>query len=80
MSESTVSQLRALLAEVCAIDLQNVQADRKLRSYGLDSVRAFELVILIEETFGLPIKPEVFEGLRNATVGELADYIAREVA
>jgi acyl carrier protein len=77
MSPDTLTRVAALLAEVCAVDASAIKPEVRLRAYGLDSVRAFEMIILIEDAFRLKVPPEALDELKNATVADLADFVGR---
>jgi acyl carrier protein len=75
MTTSTEVRVSSLLAEICACDPATIRSDGKLRSYGLDSARTFELVVLVEDEFGIHFQPDAFDTLKSATVAELAAYV-----
>ena len=70
----------ALVAEACAIDPGEVRPEDRLRSHGLDSVRAVELAVMLEDAFRMPIQLQELEGLGHATVGDLAAFVERKRA
>ena len=70
---STLAQLLPLIAEAADTDAGDVKPDGRLRGYGIDSVRVIELVLSIEETFGVKVKND--DLARIQTVRELARYI-----
>ncbi len=74
----TLAKLLPLIAEAADADVKDVKTDGKLRSYGIDSVRVIELVLSIEDTFGVKVKNEDLAGLQ--TVRELAAYIEKHRA
>jgi acyl carrier protein len=67
------NELKRLLAETCAIDRAAVRDDARLIEYGLDSVRALDYIISLEEAFGISIPDEAAAKLR--TIAEVAAYI-----
>jgi acyl carrier protein len=73
----TMSELKAAIAvmvsEGCGLARKSVQMDRPLVEYGLDSVRAIDLLISIEEHFGISIPDESARYLR--TVNDIAAYL-----
>ncbi|NUP08245.1 MAG: acyl carrier protein [Polyangiaceae bacterium] len=77
---TTLAQVRTLLAEACAIAPTRIEDEGRLRSYGLDSVRAIELAVMIEDVFGVRVKMEALDRLKLATVRDLADFVDRERA
>jgi acyl carrier protein len=68
--QATILQL---VAEVCGTSAAQVRAEAALVEYGLDSVRAVELAISVEETFGIELSDEALRKLRTA--GDLALYV-----
>ena len=64
-----------LLAEVSALSPSEIKPEGQLRGYGIDSVRLVDLLIGIEETFGVTVDETQLAGLN--TVYDLADHIAR---
>ena len=69
----SLAQLLPLIAEAADADIAEVKPDGRLRGYGIDSVRVVELVLSIEETFGVKVKNDDLARLQ--TVRELARYI-----
>lgn len=57
MSE-TAHKVRQLVAEVCAVDPNAIQLQTSLIQYGLDSARAIDLVVALEDAFGVRISDE----------------------
>ena len=55
-----------IVAEVCHVEHTDVVADRNLMSYGLDSARAMDLVVALEDLFEVEISDEVIIQLRTA--------------
>lgn len=73
--EATLTQVIALLADASALDPKEVKPDGQLRGYGIDSARVIDLVVGIEETFGVTIDERELANL--STVRDLADLIER---
>jgi len=69
----TLNALLPLIAEAADADVAEIKADGRLRGYGIDSVRVVELVISIEEQFGVKVKNDDLARLQ--TVRDLAKYI-----
>jgi acyl carrier protein len=69
----TIAQLLPLIAEAADVDAGDIKVDGRLRGYGIDSVRVIELVLSIEETFGVKVQNDDLARLQ--TVRELARYI-----
>jgi acyl carrier protein len=72
---TTLARVRALLAECCAIEPECIDDDGRLRGFGLDSVRAIEMAVMIEDAFGVPVKMGALDGLKHATVRDLAQLV-----
>jgi acyl carrier protein len=54
-----------LIAEACNIDPGTVQRDRLLVECGLDSVRAIDLIVALEDTFDCTIADDTTRKLRS---------------
>ncbi len=75
IDDRTFERLRSLIGEVCAIDPRAIGASARLRGYGIDSIRALDLMMSIEEEFQVQFRLEDLTDIR--TVGELAAYVDR---
>ncbi len=76
MSEEQVFRIVVrLVAEVCDRAPDAVRADAKLRAQGLDSMRAVELVVLLEDALRIKLPADAMERNRAATVAEFAKYV-----
>lgn len=73
----TIDTLRTLIAETCAVDRNTVRGDGKLVGFGLDSVRLLDLILAIEERFGVEISESDPELARVETVTDLVTLIER---
>lgn len=71
----TLDRLRATIADACAISPDIVVPPARLRGYGIDSVRLMNLMLTIEEQFGVRFDLEQLEGVR--TVADLVAYVDR---
>lgn len=72
-----LAEIERLVAEVCGVDVGLVRADGRLLEYGLDSVRAVDLVVRVEESFGIVVSDEQAATLR--TVGDVAEHVRRNL-
>jgi acyl carrier protein len=71
---SRSEELRRLAAEACDVTVEAIGDDRPLSQYGLDSVRAIELIVAIEEKFDISISEEAARSIRTfADVVRLVD-------
>jgi acyl carrier protein len=71
----TIDKVRAIVAEALALPLERVRDDLNLRALGLNSVRAFELMVMLEDTFDIRIGPEALDELSSATIARLAEFV-----
>lgn len=71
--DDTAAVVRRLVAETCGIGAEEVRDDGLLLEYGLDSVRAMDLVISLEEAFGIHVKDEDAATLRR--VEDVVRYV-----
>ncbi|MBI4508298.1 MAG: acyl carrier protein [Deltaproteobacteria bacterium] len=76
-SNETLRKIISLLAEASAIDPKTVRPEGLLRGYGIDSVRFIDLLVSIEESFGVSLQDSDFVGLE--TVRDLADFLESRV-
>ena len=67
----------SLVAEVCGIESQTLVLDAPLLRYGLDSVRAVDLLIAIEDGVGVAIPTEDAELSRVRTAADLVALVQR---
>jgi acyl carrier protein len=67
-----------LVAQTCAVEVAAVKADGRLVEYGMDSVRAVDLLVSLEDRFGIEISETEAAGLR--TVGDIVRCIEAKKA
>ena len=75
-------QLRAMVVErlFLHIDPSEVEVEANLQeAYDVDSVGLFELVIGLEEIFGISLEEEEFDIERFATIGAIADLVREKL-
>jgi acyl carrier protein len=65
--------VRQLLAEVCAVDPASVQPDAALIDYGLDSARAIDLIVGLEEAFTIRIPDDAVAKMK--TLRDIVTYV-----
>lgn len=75
--QDTLETVKRFIADVCAVDLAAVQPNGKLLAYGLDSVRLLDLVMAVEDRYGLEIGDSDPELAAVETVADLAALIDR---
>lgn len=68
---STFDRVRRLIAELGEIDPADVSLVAKLRGFGIDSLRVFDLVMALEEEFAIQIELPDLEKVRT-----VADLVA----
>lgn len=74
---NTIEQIQQLIVEKFGVKAEEVQAERALSEYGLDSLGQIELLFAIEEHFDVSI-PE--EEAHVANLQELANLVDRYMA
>jgi acyl carrier protein len=77
---SVIDVVARFIAEVCAVDRASVQPHSSLLAFGLDSVRLLDLLLSIEEQFGLQLSESDPDLAGVETVGDLAALIERRRA
>jgi acyl carrier protein len=73
MSEEVFVAMQRLIGDVCGVSAGDIQSDGELVSYGMDSVRVMDLLMAIEDEFGVEIE-ESDPAL--ATIKTVADLVA----
>jgi len=71
--DADLERIKDILAQVCAVARGDVRDDGLLLSYGLDSIRAVDFVLHIEEAFDIEVSES--EATQFATVADVADYV-----
>jgi len=73
-----LSDVRSIIAEQLGTELEKVEAAAKFVDLGADSLDTVEIMMALEEKFGITIDEAGAEKI--ATVQDAADMIAAEVA
>ena len=74
MSEGTEEKIRDIIVEQLGVNADQVNRDAKMiEDLGADSLDAVELVMAIEEEFGIEVPDDKAEKL--ASVGDIIDYV-----
>ena len=69
-----LEKIKAIIAEVLNIDVETITADTTfVDDLGADSLDLFELVMALEEEFGVEIPSEDLESI--VTVGDVITYL-----
>lgn len=72
MSE-TATKIKSIIAEKLNMDVQNINAQSTLQDLGADSLDMVDIIMKIEEEFGIEINDEDAERLHN--VQDVIDYV-----
>lgn len=78
MSDVLLPALRQLLAESLEIAPSVIKEDKRLREQGLDSVKATDFVVAIEEQYGIQLSDDAMGKLE--TLREVSRYVAQRIA
>ncbi len=69
-----LEKVKELLAEQLDADIETMTADTKIDDdLGADSLDVVDMLMTLEDEFGIEIPDEDIEGLK--TIGDVADYI-----
>ncbi len=66
------------VAEVCAVETSAIKAEARLAEYGMDSVRAMDLLVALEHEFSIEIPDGDVPRLQ--TVKDVVSYIERKLS
>ena len=69
--------IAGILAEVLDIDADTVRPDQVLRDLGVDMLALIEVVVSVEQTFGVVIADDDARGL--TTVAALTSYVEQRL-
>jgi acyl carrier protein len=72
--------IRPLIVEICAVDKSVVTAQSKLVGFGLDSVRLLDLILAIEDRFGISLNESDPDLVAVQTVGDLVALVQKRAA
>lgn len=74
--DSALARVAAILAHAVKIDRAGISGDSRLRDeFGIDSLSMIDLVVAVEDKFGVRVPDEDAE--RFETVGDLVDFLDR---
>lgn len=72
--QETFSKVQAIIADKLKIsDVSSITPESTLQDLGADSLDMADIILKMEEQFGIEINDEDAEGLRN--VHDVADYV-----
>lgn len=74
---STMARLAALIEKISGTDAQTVEAHHTTDDLGLGSLDRIELMVRVEDTFGVRIDERVAADL--TTIGKLSEFIDEQV-
>ena len=77
MTTEVPQGIAGILAEVLDIDADTVRPDQVLRDLGVDMLALIEVVISVEQTFGVVIADDDARGL--TTVASLTSYVEQRL-
>jgi acyl carrier protein len=69
--------VRRHVAEVCALDASALRDEARLVEYGMDSVRAMDLLVALEHEFGIEIPDRDVPKL--ATLKDVVGYVEKKL-
>lgn len=69
------SRVKEIIAELCDVPLSEVRDEGLLLGYGLDSVRAVDLIASLETELGIVVPDAELAEIR--TVGDVVSKVAR---
>lgn len=79
--ERIEDRIKAMIVERLFLDVEPgdiADDDHLMEKYEIDSVRLFEMVIGVEELFGLVIDEEDFDVALFRDVNSIADYVRKK--
>jgi acyl carrier protein len=71
--QETAQKISAIVAEKLSIDKNSIKPESTLQDLGADSLDMVEIIMQIEEDFGIQINDEEAEKLN--TMAEVVDYV-----
>ncbi len=63
-----------IIAEITQIEIKNINTQKKLSAYGIDSINSIEIIARISEKENMELNPDLL--WEFDTIGDLANYIA----
>jgi acyl carrier protein len=75
----TLEAIAGFIADVCAVNRATVKPEGKLLAFGLDSIRLLDLIMAVEERYGLQLSESDPELASIETVRDLADLVDRRL-
>jgi len=79
MTEDITAKIKAIIAESLGVDINEVTDNASfVNDLGADSLDTVELIMALEEQFGIEIPDEEAEKMQ--TVGQAIEYIKNKIA
>jgi len=75
--KSVLEGVRRHVAEVCGLEVSHLDDAARLIEYGMDSVRAIDLLVALEHEFGIEIPDR--DVARLQTIRDVVTYIERKL-
>lgn len=74
-----MQRIRGHVARLCALEASVIEPDGKLVAYGLDSIRAVDLILALEEELDLELSEHDPELARVETLRQFTDLVRRRL-
>jgi acyl carrier protein len=75
----TLEAIAEFIADICAVNRATVKPEGKLLAFGLDSIRLLDLIMAVEDRYGLQLSESDPELASVETVMDLAELIDRRL-
>lgn len=76
--KNVLQGVRRHVSEICAVEPAAIRDDARLAEYGMDSVRAMDLLVALEHEFAIEIPDR--DVARLQTSKDIAEYIERKLS
>lgn len=73
--QDTLQKITALVMQELKVDANRLQENITFQELGADSLDMVQLIMKLEETFGIEIRDEDAEGMR--TLGDVVTYVTQ---
>lgn len=75
----TLEKLMKIISHSAGIPIHRINLDDTAKNLGLDSLDYLELIMEIEDEFGVDIPDPIAEEIQKGTIENIADYIEKEL-
>lgn len=72
-----LEKIKEMTADALGVDADNLTAETSFEELGADSLDLFELVMALEEEYGVEIPTEELETLK--TIGDVEKYVEKSL-